>query len=222
MNSAVIRQLVLADLYLFRWLIAGAIGGGAGAIALMPVGRVQAYVGSVLLICALIVLNIFLVMVGVVQERKDKVQVFLLSLPISPMQYMAAKIASNATAFVVPWLLLTAATVVMIRVSWIPDGTIPFFAALLGYLLCYYCVLLSVGLVSDSTGWHATVITAGNLSVNFLIALLHGLPSVAMHRDGPIAVWTPDIVTLLVLEAAVGAAAICLAWYFRSRDTDFV
>ena len=110
----------------------------------------------------------------------------------------------------------------MIRVSWIPDGMLPMGAAVLGYLLFYYCVLLSVGLVSDSTGWHATAITIGNVSVNFLIAALHMLPSVIMHRDGPVAVWTADIVTLLVLEVAVGAAAICLGWYVRSRNTDFV
>ena len=222
MNSAIIRQLILADLYLLRWMILGAVAGGAASVVLMPLGREAAYVGSVLLICVLIVLNIFLVMSGIVQERKDKVQVFLLSLPISPMQYTAAKIASNAIGFVVPWLLLTAAALVTIRVSWIPDGTVPFVAAVLGYLFFYYCVLLSVGLVSDCTGWHAAVITFGNVSVNFLIAFLSGLPSVTLHRDGPVAIWTPDIVTLLVLEVAVGAATICLGWYFRSRNTDFV
>jgi ABC-2 type transport system permease protein len=222
MNSAIIRQLVLADLYLLRWMILGAVAGGAASIAVIPLGRVPAYVGSVLLICALIILNIFLVMSGIVQERKDKVQVFLLSLPLSPMQYTGAKIASNAIGFLVPWLLLTAATLVMIRVSWIPDGTIPYFAAVLGYLLTYYCVLLAVGLVSDSTGWHAVVITCGNVSVNFLIAFLSSMPSVTLHRDGPVAIWTPDIVTLLVVEVALGAAAIGAGWYFRSRDTDFV
>jgi ABC-2 type transport system permease protein len=222
MNSAIIRQLVLADLYLLRWMILGAVAGGVASIALMPLGRAAAYVGSVLLICVLIILNIFLVMSGIVQERKDKVQVFLLSLPISPMQYTAAKIVSNAIGFVVPWLLLMAAALVMVRASWIPDGLLPFGAAVLGYLLCYYCVLLSVGLVSDSTGWHATAITLGNVSVNFLIAFLQGVPSVTINRDGPIAVWTPDILTLLVLEAVVGAAAIGLGWYVRSRNTDFV
>ena len=53
----------------------------------MPLGASPAYVGGVSLICALIVLNIFLVMGGVVQERKDKVLLFILSLPVSTMQY---------------------------------------------------------------------------------------------------------------------------------------
>jgi hypothetical protein len=222
MNHNVIRQLVLADLYLFRWLIAGAIVAGLGAIALLPVGGMPAYVGSVLLLCVLIVLNIFLVMSGIVQERKDKVQVFLLSLPISPMQYTAAKIASNAIGFIVPWLVLSMATFVVIRSSWLPDGLLPMSAAVMGYLLVYYCTLLSVGLVSDSTGWHATAITVGNISVNFLIAFLSVMPSVTRHRDGPVAIWTPDILAILALEFAIGAAAIGIGWYVRSRNTDFV
>ena len=53
------------------------------AIAIMPLGRVSAYVGGVSLICVLVILNIFLVMSGVVQERKDKVLLFVLSLPVS-------------------------------------------------------------------------------------------------------------------------------------------
>jgi hypothetical protein len=144
-------------------MILGAIAGGIAAIAVMPLSGAAAYAGSVLLICVLIILNIFLVMSGLVQERKDKVQVLLLSLPLSPMQYTAAKIVSNVIGFVVPWLLLTAAALVMIRVSWIPDGMVPMGAAVLCGLFFYYCVLLSVGLVADSTGWHATVITIGNV-----------------------------------------------------------
>ena len=49
----------------------------------MPLGTVTAYVGCVSLICVLVILNIFLVMTAVVQERKDKVQLFILSLPVS-------------------------------------------------------------------------------------------------------------------------------------------
>ena len=66
----------------------------------MPLGTVTAYVGFVSLICAIVILNIFLVMTAVVQERKDKVHLFILSLPVSTTQYAAAKMSSNAIAFV--------------------------------------------------------------------------------------------------------------------------
>ena len=60
----------------------------------------------------------------------------------------------------------------------------PFWLTVLVYLLFYYCVLLAVGLISDSTGWHATAIIVGNISVNFLIPFLLSLPSVSGHRQG--------------------------------------
>ena len=96
MSRSVVRQLIVKDLYLTRWMVVGSLAAGAAAIALMPLGVVSGYVSSVSLICTLIILNIFLVMSGIVQERKDKVQLFFLSLPVSTAQYTIAKIVANA------------------------------------------------------------------------------------------------------------------------------
>ena len=73
----------------------------------MPLGRVSAYVGSVSLICTLIILNIFLVMGGIVQEKKDKVQLFILSLPVSTAQYTWRRSPPTPSRSSVPWLVLT-------------------------------------------------------------------------------------------------------------------
>ena len=188
----------------------------------MPWSIVSAYVGGVTLICTIIVLNIFLVMGGVVQERKDRVLLFVLSLPISTTQYIVAKVVANAVAFLVPWLVLTIAAVGIIDATHIPNGLLPFWVTVLAYLLFYYCALLAVSLVSDSTGWHATAITVGNISVNFLIPFLLSRPSVIAQREATTAVWTADILTILGLEIAAGAAALGLAIYVVSRRTDFV
>ena len=85
-----------------RWPIAGALVAGAVAIAMMPLGAVSAYVGGVSLICVIVILNIVLVMTFIVQEKKDKVQIFMLSLPVSTTQYTAAKLVANAIAFRAP------------------------------------------------------------------------------------------------------------------------
>ena len=222
MSDSVVQQLILKDLYLTRWMVVGSVVAGAAAIAVMPLSVVSGYVSSVSLICTLVILNIFLVMSGIVQERKDKVQLFFLSLPVSTAQYTMAKVVANAVAFVVPWTALTVTTLVVIDVTAIPNGVVPFWMAVLVYLLAYYCVLLGVAIVSDSTGWHVTAITAGNLSVNFLIPFLLSLPSVVEHRTGPMAVWTPDMVAIIGIELAVGLLALCAAVYIRSRAADFV
>jgi ABC-2 type transport system permease protein len=222
MSQSIVARLILKDLYLLRWAIVGATVAGCGALAVMPLSRTAAYVGAVSLICALIVLNIFLVMNGVVQEKKDKVLLFVLSLPVSTAQYLTAKVMANGVAFLVPWLVLTAGTAVVIDVTAMPNGILPYWVAVLVYLLLYYCALLAVSLVTDSTGWHATAITLGNVSVNFFIVFLLGLPSVVANQEGPAAVWTADILAILAIELAAGAAALGLGIYFASRRSDFV
>lgn len=222
MNGSIVRQLILKDLYLVRWMIAGSIAAGVVAVAMMPLGKTSAYIGGVSLVCVLILLNIFLVMGGVVQEKKDKVLLFILSLPVSTTEYTVAKVLANAIAFTVPWLVLTAANIVMIDVSRIPNGILPFWVAVLGYLLFYYCALLAVSLVKDSTGWHTTAIVVGNVSVNFLIPILLSRPSVAAHIEGPTAVWTADIVAFIAIELLAGVAALWLAVYLYTRRPDFV
>lgn len=222
MTRSIVTRLILKDLFLLRWFVAAAVVGGGAALSVMPLGGLTSYVGSVLLICTFIVLNIFLVMSGVVQERKDKVLLFVLSLPVSTSQYLTAKVTANAVAFLVPWLVLTAGTILVIDATGMPNGILPYWLAILVYLLAYYLALLGTSLVTDSTGWHAVAITAGNVSVNFLIVFLLGLPSVVANRDAPAAVWTADIVTIVAIELAAGAAALGLGFYVAARRSDFV
>jgi ABC-type transport system involved in multi-copper enzyme maturation permease subunit len=157
-----------------------------------------------------------------VQERKDKVLLFVLSLPVSTAQYVRAKVLANAIAFTVPWLVLTAAGVGVVMASPIPDGLIPFWVTVLVYLLAYYFVLLAVAISTDASGWHATAITIGNVSVNLLIPYLLRLPSVVAHHNAPRPVWTADILAINGIEIVVGVAALALALRLRSRRTDHV
>jgi ABC-type transport system involved in multi-copper enzyme maturation permease subunit len=221
-SRSIVRQLVVKDLYLVRWMILGSLVAGSAALAIMPVSPVSAYVGGVSFICVLVILNIVLVMHNVVQEKKDKALLFALSLPVSTTQFIAAKVVATAIGFVGPWVVLTTAAIVVIDASTVPNGILPFLITVLGYLLGYHFVLLGTALLSDSAGWHATVITVGNVSVNFLIPFLLGLPSVAHHRHGPTAVWSADIAAILGVEIAAGVAALCLAVYLCTRRRDFV
>ena len=222
MSGSVVGQLILKDLYLLRWMIAGSLFAGGVSIAMMPMGKTSAYVGGVSLICVLIILNIFLVMVGVAQERKDKVLLFILSLPVSTREYTRAKVFANAIAFVVPWTILSVANIAMIMATELPDGALPFWVTVLVYQLFYYCTLLAVSLLTGSTGWHTAAIIVGNVSVNFLIPFLLARPSVIAHAGGATAVWSADLVTIIILEFVAGVAALGAAMYVHSRRPDFV
>jgi ABC-type transport system involved in multi-copper enzyme maturation permease subunit len=222
MSGSIVGSLIRKDLYFMRGAMLAAIATGAFALALMPISRMLSYVSAVMLICVLIVLNIFLVMYGVAQERKEKTALFILSLPVSAMGYTIAKVMATSIAFGVPWLVLTAATAILIVVSPIPDGVLPYWMTLLGYLLAYFCALLGIALLNDSSGWHAAAITLGNVSVNFLIPFLLTRPSVTAHANGPVAVWSGDLMTILVVELLAGFAVLGYAIHAHARRPDFV
>jgi hypothetical protein len=222
MTPSIVRQLALKDLYLARWSLLASIAVGAVSIAITPLGSRAFYVGSVSLICILIILNIFVVMSGVLQEKQDQVYVFLLSLPISTTGYWIVKMATNLVMFVVPWLFLTAASVLVIDRSAIPNGIIPATLAISVYILCYYCVLLGVAVTTTSLAWVTAVIVAGNVSVNFFIPFVFQLPSAAASTTLERAVWGRDILITLAIEAVFCAAALAITVVAQMRKRDFI
>lgn len=221
MNS-IVSRLILKDLYLGRWLIGSTLLAGVASLGTMPLSNAGYYVGSVSLLCVLIVLNIFVNFQFVIAERKDKTQLFILSLPVSTGQYTRAKVTSSLVAFGVPWLLLTLGCVTVIDRSAIPNGMIPTSVAVLTYILAYFCVFLAVSLTTESSGWVTTTIIVGNISINFLIPWLMGQASVIATRDGAVAVWSSEVVATIVVELVVGVLALALSLWMSARNRNFI
>jgi hypothetical protein len=221
MSASTMRHLIVKDLYLFRWLSLGGIAGGAAAAVLMTGSALPINAGGLLFVCTLVVLNIFLAMAAVT-ERKEHMSLFVLSLPISPIQYATAKAVATLIAFGVPWLLLTVAVAVAVDVSPMPNGFLPFWMAIQAYQFFYFGVLCAVGLNTDSTAWHATTITAGNISVNFFITALFTWPAVMAEAGGPAAVWHGAVVALIVMALVSGLVALGLGIVVFARRTHYV
>lgn len=222
MSRSILKQLLLKDLYFTRHLLVGSIVLGLGCLGLSTRGPIAFYVGTVSLLCVLVILNIFLVIAGVVNERKERTQLFMLSLPISTSQYMRWKLLFNFLAFFVPWLILTISAVVVIDVSAIPNGFIPFALIVLMYLLFYNVLLLSVTLAKESLGWNTSIIIFGNISINFVIAFLMALPAVNHSIWGRTAVWNAQEIGILAVEVGLSLVALGLGFLFASRKRDFI
>jgi hypothetical protein len=168
----------------------------------------------------MIVLVIYLVMAVVLQEKKDKALLFILSLPVSTTQYTLAKMAASFIAFFGSWLVLSVTCLAIIAASAIPDGMIPITTSILLYFLCYFCVLLGVAIATESAATIPVVIVIGNVLINFFIPLVFRLPSGA-HASGESATWGADIVAVLVLEIALCAAALVIGFVVQTRKKDF-
>jgi ABC-2 type transport system permease protein len=224
MSPSIVTRLILKDFYLQWPTLAGSLllGFAMLAIALFGGGPITFYVGSVSFICVLIMLNILLVSSIVAQEKKDRVMLFVLSLPVSTTQYAVAKLVSSLLAFLVPFCLLGAAALLVIGLTPIPHGLIPLTTAVMMYVCLYFCIFLGVALAADSALWNTVVIICGNVLLNFLIAWLLNRPSVALASKGPVAIWSPEILASLAVEILGSLLALAAALVIILRKKDFL
>lgn len=227
MTRSIVGRLVAKDLYLQRWLIAGALLAGVLSLVLSGFSsgknvHTGMNLGILLFMTTVIAFGVMVPMLGIYKERQDRSQLFVLSLPLSPAQYWRAKVWAALIAFLVPWLTLTVGVVLATAVSGRPQGEIPAFVAIMTFLLANCCLLIAVVAISQSEVWAIPAILLTNVSVTVFLGQLANLPGVADHRQGAVAVWSPEILTVLAIEGAAILLSLALALAIPSRKKDFV
>ena len=222
MSHSIVRQLVVKDLRLAWPLVAGSLLLGVLSFAVSPWSAVAFFVGGSAVVVALILLNIMLVTSSLMSERKEKIRVFMLSMPVSTTQYNVSKLLSSLIAYVVPAGLLTLGGMVLLLATPLPNGFIPLFVATSVHCLLYFCVFLAFALVTDSQGWITTVIVCGNVSISFFIPGLINLSSVGPSLGTDVVVWGADLVALIAAELVLAAAALAISFIVNSRKTEFI
>jgi ABC-type multidrug transport system permease subunit len=221
-SHSIIRELVLKDLRLARPLVIGSFAAGLATLAVWPWSKAAFFVGTTGFVVVLILLNVLLVSSSLINERKEKVRLFVLSLPVSTMQYNVAKLVSSLLAYVVPVALLTAAAVILLAVTPLPNGFIPLAVAMSVHCLLYFCGYLALALVTDSAVWMTTVIVAGNVSITFVIQLLIGLPSVGPNLSTETVVWGSDVLAMMAIELVLCVVVLAISFFAYSKKTEFV
>jgi ABC-type transport system involved in multi-copper enzyme maturation permease subunit len=226
-QRSLVGRLVAKDLYLYRWLILGALLTGIASLFLSSVGPGRGTseapnLGFILFMTTIITFGIFLSMYGVLKEHQEKSRLFVLSLPVSPAQYVVSKVWAALLAFLAPWLVLTITVVASIWLSGDPRGPIPFFVVMMMFFLGNFCLLLAVVVIIASEIAAIVGILITTISVSLFLVHVGGLPGIAEHRDSAIAVWSPTILGVLSIEGALILVSLALAFYLPSRKRDIV
>jgi hypothetical protein len=216
MNGSIFARLVTKDLYLYRGLILGTLAAGLVALPLSGREGVAGMVGSILLVTALVVHSAFLALHSLFSERKSRSLLFVLSLPLSPLQYAQAKISACLIAFMLPWGLLLLA-IVGLTLGFSPEdtGKLPAIIVLMGLLLANFCLLIGIALVSDSEVPGIAGIIVTNTSIPVLSAAV--LPRLAGEGG-----WNSALLLAIGVEATIAVGAIALALHLYARKSDFV
>ncbi len=224
MNTKMIGLLMRKDVYLVRAPVMFYMLVGAIAIGLMGVpGSGWFYAGCVLLITALMALGFHPTMATTVGERKEQTLAFVMSMPISPADYIWSKLLVNIVLFFVPWTVLLGGIVVMIaNDATMPDGLIPYATILFGSIAASAVMILCVAIAFESIQWTIVSQIVCNLLFQGVMYAASNNPGIASSMYGPVAVWNSSALTFIGLEIAIAVLLFAATLWRQSRKTDFL
>ena len=223
MNRSLVMPLVLKDWYLCRTILLLVAAAGALCVGLLYLRHDgTSFVGLTGALSAAILLSILAPMHTVVTERKQQTLAFVMSLPISAMEYTTAKILSNLSAFLVVWLAIAAGVIGTIARAPGFGGLIPVTVIVALVPLVAFCLLLSVAIVSESELISIVTMGACNISYSFLWFGLARVPGLSQNLKSPVAVWNQPALWIVAGELAFAVLCLGLTFYFQSRKTNFV
>lgn len=224
--NPMVRRLILKDLDLLRPALVGYLVVGLAAVAMMATGRESAfYFGNVLLLTVVIAAGMHVAIVTAVLERTEQTLAFVMTLPISPRDYVLSKVGGGLLIFLVPWTILAASALVMLgsgRLGAEGRALVPFAVLTLMELLAAFCVQLAVAVVTESLAWTVVVQVVMNLLLQVYLYSVSRIPAIAGGLHGHRAVWPPVTLGLLAAEVAIVPLSLGLAYFLQERKRDFL
>ncbi len=217
-------RLMVKDWSFNRWPISLFVAGGAASLAVVAWGGLTGFfVGSILLLVAVMSVGMQLVFTTVIYERKEQTLPFIMSLPITSAEYVTAKILANVTIFLGAWMALAAMTIlVILGRDALPNGLIPFAVLILLELFMGYAVILAVALMTESEGWTIFAMVVSNIFLNFFMYKVSHIPAIAAVMNGPDTVWPRAAVSLLAGEIGVIVLLVVATYAVQVRKKDFL
>jgi hypothetical protein len=225
MNTALVTRLVLKDWYLNRSLfVAATVTGAATLVAVAAAkGALIATILGVVVLATILIGMGAVIMSSMVNERRQQTLPFVMSLPISYLEYTTSKLIGSLLIFSALWLILLLGIVVTILSSpYFAHGLVPFVVIMAVEVLVSTSLIAAVSVTTESQGWTIGVTQVGGLALNavgFSVARLHGIRetmnSATVH-------WSGTAVAILLAEFLLMALMLSVAFYVQSKKRDFV
>lgn len=222
LNLPVIKLLIGKDWLLFQkqlavWVI-------AGIVALCLIGMAESwsfYLGSLLMIIVLISAACFSISTSLLVERKEHTLAFVMSLPVTPLDYYLAKLVGNVITFLVPFLVMLAGTMAVIVFTPLPNGLIPLSLLIFGHVLLAYAVSLSVAMAVESEGWNTFAMIGSMVLINPFIMLIGQLPAIRDYAKTDTVVFGPVIVSILLTQLLASVIVLAITGWVHCRKKSF-
>lgn len=222
LNVPVIRLLVIKDWQLFQKQLALFVLGAIVALCLLGMARSWSfYAGSLLLIIVMVSIACFSVSTSLLEERKQKTLAFVMSLPVSPLDFYAAKLAGNLITFLTPFVLLVAGTLAVILFTELPNGLVVYSLLLFGHVWLAYCVSLSTAMAVESEGWNTFAMIASMVLINPFIMGMAQIPAINDAVSVDAITWSGPAISILTAQLLLGIAALVASAWVHCRKPAF-
>ena len=224
MNVRMISVLFAKDLFLSRRVISAYLLAGFVSIALsfLP-NEAVAFTGFILILTTAIGLGMQLIAQLVLEERKNHNLSFIMSLPVTPIDYSLSKIAVVLSTYCIPWGVMYFGSVLLIyQLPWVPDGRIMTGTIIFLELFASFSVQLATAIISESMGCTIAAMVFGNVFLNLFITGMMRNPELAESMKSETVFWTPLMLQIVGIEMAIIVGVIGLAVLLQTRKRDFV
>ncbi|MEQ1902886.1 MAG: hypothetical protein ABL888_01710 [Pirellulaceae bacterium] len=224
MNLQAIQILFLKDLFLSRWPLFGYLVGGllSAMVACLP-SETAGFIGFVMMITVTIAAGIHLIGVLLLAESIDMTRTFVMSLPVSLLDYSIAKISVVLVAFLIPWLgMLAGLTVLNFVVPEAKTGIVAFLVLVFLFMLAGFCLQLVTAVVTESVGWTIVVVVLGNVLLNLFLKTLNEHPVISELNKSEVLSWPPIVLQIMAVQAILIVASLAFAFFWQSRQRDLV
>lgn len=221
--NTITQRLLRKELYLNRELMAVVTAAGLLGVYLASIGQMGFNLGMLSWMTSLIALGVILALNGVVQERKDRALLFVMSLPLSAEDHLSAKQSGLILCFFVPWLVLSgAAMLLMLFAPGLKAGLLPFTVLLSVFIFLDFLVVLAGVLLLRSDALVGVLIILTNMSISVFMMIVGNLPVMQGQwtRDRP--VWNQEFWSVLAVECVLMAVAVALPRIIVARRKTWV
>jgi ABC-type transport system involved in multi-copper enzyme maturation permease subunit len=216
-------RLILKDWYFQRRPILLSLAGGVAALAIVAYGGKPGFtIGLILLVTVMVSIAATLVMSTMLGERENQTLAFVMSLPVSYIEYSAAKILVNLLIFVPFWLTLVGGSVALILAAPVIHGLFAFTVIMAIEILVNTCLMIAVALVTESKSWSISAMIVGNVGLNLVGYAVAHIPGIANGMFGTVIQWSPAATICVATELTLIAVLLGGAFFIQSRKTDFL
>ncbi|WP_411834442.1 hypothetical protein [Pseudoxanthomonas mexicana] len=222
-DAAMIRRLIVKDWQVYQKQLAGYLAGILLALSLIGTGKAWSFAaGALLLLVLLVVVGAYTIQTSLMVERKQQTVPFIMSLPVTPMDFYWGKLLANLAIYLVPFTVVVGGLAVLILTTALPDGLLVWSLLIAGFILASFCVSLCVAIAVESEGWNVFAQIAVMSLIGPAMYAIGRIESVQANLRTDNIVWGLSASGVLVAELAVIMVAICITSGIHSRKTSFL